>query len=141
MAEPTSIGPRSLGATLGAVHARTLGRALEAFGLPAVDYAGGRKVFSFHRHKDRKLGRWGFDVWLWINESGTNLTAYGLSPFHRRLDDARSWAIDFAKAHGFVAMQRGKRPKERPRPKLTLVPFSEPRDPPVDLFSMPGGES
>jgi hypothetical protein len=112
------IGPRSLGATLRPYQSFI---ALEVFGLPAMDLENGKKVFGFHRHKNRRSKTWGFDVWLWVDGSGMNLTAHGLSPFHRRLDDARQWAIDFAKAHGFTAMQRGKRPRRQRPPTLTLV--------------------
>lgn len=120
MSEPTPIGPTSLGAVL--VAGMGLQRQVsEAFGLPMPDLKNGKKLFGFHRHKDRKAGHWGFDVWLWIDQAGMNLTAQRVSPFHSKLDDARGWAIDFAKAHGFEARQRAPYKKIKKRPMLTAI--------------------
>lgn len=85
-----------------------------------------KKIFGFHRHRDpaqpkaERPKRFTWDVWLWLGSHGLNLSCYGVAPPQPSLDDARGWAIDFAEAHGFKAIER-QRARRRPRPKLSVI--------------------
>ena len=80
------------------------------------------KVFGFHRHKDRELDCWGWDIWLWVGSHGLNLTSHGVAPFPNTKADARDWVCDFAEEHGFEPWER-QRPNrgQRGKPRLTLL--------------------
>lgn len=91
------------------------------------DYAG-PKLFGFHlRRANPKKGRVrNIEVWLWFGRSGVNLSADRIAPPLQEWKDAHNWACDFAETHGFEAMQRAPKKKQRQPPKLTLVPGGAP---------------
>lgn len=66
----TSIGPKSIAATLQLGQDRSMRLAQDALGLPAIDWTQ-QKYFSFHRRK--RDGRWGYQITLHVGRWGLNL--------------------------------------------------------------------
>jgi hypothetical protein len=91
-----------------------------ALDLSTPDMATAQKAFSFHRRK--RKGVWGWAIHFRIGQ--ITLRDYewtdGL-PFPRWLEDAKQWAVGFARLHGFEPMQEVQKPKVKPKPVLRLV--------------------
>lgn len=117
-----NLGPRTLGATLRGGALASWKQACGAFGIATPDMATCRKAFIFKRRKTGSA--WGFDVWLWLDDHRLNLSACDVAPELRTIQDARLWAIKFARKHGFEPYELPRIRRPKPLPKLVLVPRS-----------------
>ena len=118
----TPLGPRTLAVSVRPDTSFLL--AVSDLGLRPPDWENGAKAFTFRRRKYD--GVWGWEIGLHCDSFWTNLSVKQVAPFPKTKAEARVWAIDFARMHGFQPKERIRPREPKSRPSLSVIDGGQP---------------